>query len=218
MRLKKSTNSDTGKIVSSDKILIGAFLALRQAWELLGSARVLYEAAKYSSAYGLAVFSREEIGKSKLLERYWEASVAGKPVSVEELNSGELRSHTKKLRGAGKVLSEGVFFQGIPPEPGSREEYKLVRRIRDMNVRARDADPSKTHLGRLRSFYVEMHEAGVSWWTPWTIFDNIKSNGEILEAETCYEFRRRELKALRERVSSSNTVLANSLFLPTELA
>jgi hypothetical protein len=65
---KKSTNSKTVAktvaIVSSDKIFFGVFFPLRQAWELLSAATALQVAGKFSSAYGLAVFCRQEIGKS----------------------------------------------------------------------------------------------------------------------------------------------------------
>jgi AbiV family abortive infection protein len=216
MMTKKSANSNTAKIVTSDKILVGSFFALRQAWELVSAASILHRAGKYSSAYGLAVFSREEVGKSRLLEKHWEASVAGTPVSAQELNSGDLRSHAKKLRAAGKVLSEGVFFQGMPPDRGSSEEYELVRHIRDKNARARETDPDSTHLGRLRSFYVELHDAGLGWWKPWTAFDSTRSRREILEAETGYALRRCELEALKEKVGF-DTALASSLFLPPEM-
>lgn len=212
-----STNSKAVAIVSSEKILIGVFFALRQAWELLSSAEVLQRAKKFSSAYGMAVFCREEVGKSKLLQEYWEASKAGKSISAHELNSGALRSHAKKLRAVGKVLSQGVFSQGPPPDPGSSEAREELLRLRAINARARELDPARTHLGRLRAFYVEMHEAGAGWWTPWTIFDSTKSSGEILEAESAYILRRCELEALRKEVGRTDMVLRNSLHLPPEL-
>jgi AbiV family abortive infection protein len=214
----KSTKSKTVVIVSSNTILFGAFFALRQAWELLSAATVLQRAEKFSSAYGLAVFfCREEIGKSKLLEIHWEGSVAGKLVTAHDLNSGDLRSHAKKLRAAGKVLSQGVFFQGIPPDPGSSEEKELLGLIRKTNSRARESDPDRTHLGRQRAFYVEMHEAGVGWWRPWSSFDSARSSGEILEAEASYILRRSDLEALKKKIECTDIVFAGSLFLPPEL-
>jgi AbiV family abortive infection protein len=215
--VKKSQNPKIMPIVSSDKILIGMFFALRQSWELLSSARVLHEAEKFSAAYGLAVFCREEIGKSKILEKHWQASTAGQPVSVSDLNTGEMRSHSKKLRAVGKVLSEGVISQGTPPNPGSPEADEEFRHIHEINVRARALDPDRTHLGRQRAFYVEMHETAVGWWKPWTQFDRTRSRGEILEAECVYLFRRSELELLKEKVSAADFELGNSLHLPPEL-
>jgi AbiV family abortive infection protein len=160
---KKSTKSKTIVIVSSNTILFGVFFALQQAWELLSAATVLQRARKFSSAYGLAVFCREEIGKSKLLENHWEGSLAGKSVSAHDLNSGDLINDAKKIRAAGKVLSEGMCSWGMPPDPGSSQEKELISQLRKINDRARELDPKRTHLGRLRAFYVEMHEAGVGW-------------------------------------------------------
>lgn len=215
---RKGTNSIEAPLVSSDRILHGVFFTLRQAWELLCAAQILQANGKFSSAYGMAVFCREEIGKSKLLEKHWGASMSGKPVTVRDLNSGELRSHSIKLRAAGKVLSVVGIAVGVPPDPSSDDGRELFGRIHEMNVRAREADPDSTHLARQRAFYVEMHEAGVGWWTPWTAFDSPRSDGEIREAECEYLLRRCELEALRKRVGNIDIVLANGLYLPPELA
>src|ERR1700737_4127368 len=136
--MAKNTQPKTAVVVSSDKILLGVFFALRQAWELLSAATVLQGAGKFSSAYGVAVFCREEIGKSKLLEKYWEASMADKTVSAHDLNSGELRSHAKKLRAVGKALSQGMISQGLPPDLGSSEGYESSRRMHEINATARE--------------------------------------------------------------------------------
>ncbi len=213
---KKAKSSKVIVPVRGETILVGVFFALRQAWELLNAARILQGASKFSSAFGLAVFCREEIGKSKLLERYWRASIAGNPVSPQDLNSGDLRSHAKKLRAVGKILSEGVFSQGAPPDPGSTEAHELLRHLRQINVRARERDPEMTHLRRLRAFYVELHEEGVGWWKPWTQFDSARASGQILEAETAYDLRRIDLKALKAEVGRIDIVLANQLYLPRE--
>jgi AbiV family abortive infection protein len=214
---KKASRSKTATIVSTHTILAGVFFALRQAWELLSAATILQEAGKFPSAYGLAVFCREEIGKSKLLEKRWKDSLAGKLVSAQDLNSGDLRSHARKLRAVGKVLSEGVFSQGVPPDPGSSEANELLHHIRQINIRARELDPDRTHLRRQRAFYVEMHEAGVGWWKPWDFFDRARSRGEILEAESAYLLRRLELEVLKEKIGRADVVLGNSLYLPPEL-
>jgi AbiV family abortive infection protein len=214
---KKYSKSDTVVIQSSDTILFGVFSALRQAWELLGAATVLQHAGKFSSAYGLAVFSREEIGKSKLLEKHWEASVAGRLLSTHDLNSGDLMNHAKKLRAVGKILSQGVMSQGMPPDPGSSEETELVCQLRRINLRARELDPERTHLARQRAFFVEIHKGGVAWHTPWAAFDSTRSSQEILEAESAYLVRRRALKALKEKVGCTHTRLGNELHLPPEL-
>jgi AbiV family abortive infection protein len=211
----KSSSSKPPAVLSSDNILVGVFLALRQAWELLSSATILQHAEKFSSAYGLAVFCREEVGKSRLLEKYWEDSRAGRRVSTRDLNSGKLMNHAEKLRAAGKVLSEGIFSCGPPPDPGSTEERELFVRLHQINATARELDPSRTHLGRLRAFYVEMHEAGAGWWRPWIIFDGARSSREISEAECAYLLRRCELDALKKNIR--DVALRNRLYLPPEL-
>ncbi len=214
---KKAKISKAVAPLSSEKILAGVFFALRQAWELLSSARILHRARNFSSAYGLAVFCREEIGKSKLLERYWRESAAGRHVFPQDLNSGDLRSHARKLRAAGKILSEGMISQGIP-DPDSKEGQEFARRLHEINISARERDPEKTHRGRLRAFYVEIHDTGIGWWKPWTQFDSTGANAQVLEAEIACLLRRGELEALKVEVGRVDIVLANQLYLPREAA
>ncbi len=214
---KKAKISNAVVPLSNEKILAGVFFALRQAWELLSAARILHRAGKFSSAYGLAVFCREEIGKSKLLEQYWRGSAAGSPVFPQDLNSGDLRSHAGKLRAAGKILSEGMISQGTP-DPTSKEGQELAHRLHEINISARERDPEKTHRGRLRAFYVEIHETGIGWWKPWTQFDSTGASAQVLEAEIACLLRRGELEALKADVGRVDIVLANQLYLPQDAA
>jgi len=196
--------------VEADFIIAGVFFAARNAWELLRDARILNKAGSFASAYGLAVFCREELGKSKIWQEQWNRSLRGESVTLNDLRLGDAISHKKKLERVGKHLLEGVFSQGEPPEPGSIEEMKLTKRLSEINVRARQRDPEKTHIGRLRAFFVEVggNEFHAAYGQPRHLFlDGGKSHCEILEAEEAYDRIRGELIALTKSASLPHTVL-----------
>lgn len=195
--------------VEADFIIAGVFFAARNAWELLRDARILHNAGSYPSAYGLAVFCREELGKSKIWLEQWNRCLSGECVSLNDLRLGDAMNHKKKLEYVGKHLLEGVFSQGEPPEPGSTEEANLVKKISEINVRARQRDPEKTHIGRLREFFVEAggDEFHVVYGQPRHQFDRAGARSQILEADVAYERVRGELIALIVSASLPHTVL-----------
>lgn len=53
--------------VSEQTLLEGSWFALEQAGRLLHSAKVLFEIGDFSTAVAVAMFSREELGRSRLL-------------------------------------------------------------------------------------------------------------------------------------------------------
>ncbi len=199
----------TGVPVEADFIIAGVFFAARNAWELLRDAQMLHNAGSFASAYGLAVFCREELGKSKIWRDQWYRCLRGESVTLDDLKLGAVTNHRKKLERVGKHVLEGVFSQGEPPEPGSSEEAELAKRISEINVRARQRDPEKTHIARLRAFFVEVggNELHVAFGQPRNLFDRTTSRGQILEAEEAYDRVRRELIALIESASLPHTVL-----------
>ncbi len=195
--------------VEADFIIAGVFFAARNAWELLRDAWMLHNAGRYASAYGLAAFCREEIGKSKIWRDQWDRCKRGEPITLDDLKRGDATNHKKKLARVGKYLPQGIASYGEPPEPGSREEAEQAKRISEVSALARQRDPEKTHLGRLHAFFVEVggNEFHKAYSQPRDRFDRTRSRGEILEAEEAYDRVRRELMALTECASLPHTVL-----------
>ncbi len=195
--------------VEADFIIAGVFFAARNAWELLRDARMLHNAGSFASAYGLAVFCREELGKSKIWQEQWNRCRRGDLVTLDDLKLSGATNHRKKLERVGKHLSEGVFSGGEPPEPGSSEEAELAKRISEINVRARQGDPEKSHIGRLHAFFVEPggNEFHAAYGQPRHRFDRMRSSSQIIEAELAYDRVRRELMALIVSDSLPHTVL-----------
>jgi len=195
--------------LDADFIIAGVFFAARNAWELLRDAQMLQNAGSFASAYGLAVFCCEELGKSKIWQDQWYRCRRGESVTLDDLKLGAAANHRKKLERVGKHLLEGIFSQGEPPEPGSSEEAELAKRLSEINVRARQRYPEKTHIARLRAFFVEVggDELRAAFGQPRNLFDRTTSRSQILEAEVAYDRVRGELIALIESASLPHTVL-----------
>lgn len=195
--------------VEADFIIAGVFFAARNAWELLRDAQILHDAGSFASAYGLAVFCREELGKSKIWRDQWDRRLRGETVTLDDLKLGAASNHRKKLARVGKHLPQGIPSYGEPSEPGSREEAEQAKRISEISALASQSDPEKTHIGRLHAFYVESggNEFHKAYSQPRDRFDRARSRGEIIEAEVAYDQVRLELKALIVSASLPHTVL-----------
>src|SRR5712691_11244774 len=90
--------------VEADFIIAGVFFAARNAWELLRDARILHKAGCFASACGLAVFCREELGKSKIWQEQWNRCLRGGCITLDDLKLGGATNHRKKLESVGKHL------------------------------------------------------------------------------------------------------------------
>lgn len=202
------SNLKTRVAVTPDFIIAGVFFAARNAWELLRDAHALYDRGSFASAYGLAVFCREELGKSKIWLEQWNRCLCGESVSLDDLRFGDANNHKKKLARIGKFLNEGRFSLGEPPEPGSTEEADLAGAIHQMNVRARLVDPDRTHGRRLDAFFVRPggNEINKAYGQPRHQFDRTKSASQLLEADQAYDTVRRELLSLADNAPLPHTV------------
>src|SRR2546426_1074425 len=87
--------------VSSDYLLRGAVFALEQCGLLLSDARVLCEHGSYASAVVLAAFTREELGRYRILRGLWRRTMAGESFSVKQIRK-RCDDHVEKQR-------EGMF-------------------------------------------------------------------------------------------------------------
>ena len=90
-------------VVEADFIIAGVFFAARNGWELLRDARMLHNARSFASAYGLAVFCREELGKSKIWQEQWSRRRRGDRVTLDDLKLGGATNYRKKLERVGST-------------------------------------------------------------------------------------------------------------------
>lgn len=150
----------------------GAMHALAHAARLLEDAALLHSAARYSSAFHLAVMAREELGRSHLLE----AQAADVRERGGEVDLAEL---AKKLRHHEQKLAAGIatFELEIPASQMEERTAALASgdqgRIRAAQavVRAhvektKERAPRELHRRCLRSQYVELNAARDGWELP----------------------------------------------------
>jgi AbiV family abortive infection protein len=108
--------------------LEGGWFTLEQAGRLLQDARHLFDAARYSSAVGLALLSREELAKSRELFSLSMRVNRGEPISRDNAidRVGGMSHREKQRRGASMFT--------IPVDAATLETLR----------RGRDASPSTT--------------------------------------------------------------------------
>src|SRR5262245_55979046 len=105
--LAQAESSTSTDAVSPQYLLEGSAYALQRAGSLLRDAAMLYRKGSYATAYALAVFGREEIGKHKLLLGLRRQAVEGKNISVKDVRNVCERHLTKGAAGTLSVTLRG---------------------------------------------------------------------------------------------------------------
>jgi AbiV family abortive infection protein len=98
---KKTTTQPT---VAPDVLLLGALYALEQCGILLSDAAELVELRRYPTAAGIALRAREELGRHKMLLKFWGDSIKGESVARDTLETA-LQNHENKQRHGSLSLS-----------------------------------------------------------------------------------------------------------------
>jgi AbiV family abortive infection protein len=160
-----------GRTVSADDLLHGAGYAVEQAGRLLHDAVGLWKADRYSSAVVLAVFSREEAGRSEIYVAQRREALHGGSISIEEL-AKLCSDHVVKLRrgSSGTTLlwgaEQAATFQPLFGDRKSAGFRKARGRTDDLIKRMAKRDPDDTHAKRCRALYVEPSETISGWNRP----------------------------------------------------
>jgi AbiV family abortive infection protein len=178
----------------------GAWYALEQAGRLLESSTVLFEMGDSSSAVGLAMLGREEIGRSRILRRLAEDVQNGITIAPKDVRAA-YEDHVDKQR-------EGMFGTALRAEPGTelhrlfRERidnppyseawHKADEELKRVHKSKRKRAPSTYHDLRTRAFYVDLQESG-AWYRPCDIARQDAKN-EIIDAVNDYAGERDRLR------------------------
>jgi AbiV family abortive infection protein len=177
-----------GQTVSSDTLLQGAWYALEQAGRLLHSSATLFEADDHSTATGIAMLGREEIGRSRILRRLADKVREGKYISQKEVENA-CEDHVEKQRAA--VLSTAMrtspgerlddLSQTLIHESPSSASWQAAHK--ELQI-ATDAKTKRTqddrHLLRMRCFYIDLPPSGERWERPSEI------GWQVAKDEICY--------------------------------
>jgi AbiV family abortive infection protein len=126
--------------ISEQTLLEGSWHAVVQAGRLLHSAVLLFDSGDASSALVLAMFGREELGRSRLLRTCAGEVNAGQLYTPSEI-AAKCDDHVEEYRAANELLERA---------------YEAKRKRR----------PDDRHEARCDGLHVDLDEAGTSWHRP----------------------------------------------------
>ena len=183
----------TDPAVSEQTLIEGVWFAVEQAGRLLASATVLCDAGDFASGLVMAMFGREELGRSRLLMEAASEVRAGAALSRSDI-SERCRGHVDKH-------AAGALSTVLRPAPGDaaydalckRDEATLgslewdeadaaVHAIADAEL---EATPKRRHAVRMSSMYVDMTEDGAGWYRPASV-DALMARNEVSDAVNDY--------------------------------
>ncbi len=160
--------------VTKQTLLHGAWYAFEQAGELLDSSVTLIDADKFSTATGVAMLGREELGRYKILRRLADEVADGRVMSGDDVQSA-CDDHEDKQKAAtlsttmrtqqGTRLGEVLRTRMTEPpsSPAWQVADKVIEAATDAKIKRTPAD---RHQLRMNSFYVDLQLNGTSWSRP----------------------------------------------------
>jgi AbiV family abortive infection protein len=164
-------------MISEACLLEGSWYALEQAGRFLHTAVGVYDRGDPATGLALAMFSREEVGRSRIL-RTLADEVAGGAVLTSKNVNDRCNDHVKKQRQG----ATGTTIRVTPPSqladalqvrassaPGS-PDWKAARdKISDAVTSKTKRDPQDRHDMRERALYVDLDVNSQVWSRPCTI-------------------------------------------------
>lgn len=161
-------------MISEDTLLRGSWYALEQAGRLLRSAVTLFDGGDPSTAVVLAMFGREELGRSQILRKLAAKVKAGEKLTAKQISKSCDR-HLAKQEAAvlsttlrvdpNTQLSAAVQTRvcaGFNSEAGR----KASAEIEEATKAKRKRDPKSRHDARVQGLYVDLDDSGTSWIRP----------------------------------------------------
>ncbi len=190
-------------VVDEQVLLEGSWLALEQAGALLQDAVRLHDGGSYATAVALAMFAREELGRSRILRACSAEVDAGKILSSEDIHS-RCEDHVKKQTASalsvvltvadrndnsGLARALRAYGQAAPGSP----EWLAAKKIVDQATAAKNArQASDRHGVRCGALYVDLLDGGTDWHRPLDITAE-ESYRQVNDARNDYEGERDRL-------------------------
>lgn len=160
--------------VTEQTLLEGSWYALEQAGRLLRSATSIFESGDFSTALAVAMFGREELGRSRLLRECSREVHDGKPLQAHEITK-RCEDHVRKQAASafGTTLRPpansqlGMALHAVSAyQPGSAEWNKANDVINSAVEAARKRQPHDRHEARCDGLYVDLNDLGTGWLRP----------------------------------------------------
>jgi AbiV family abortive infection protein len=166
-------------ILSEGFLIQGAFYAVEQAGHLLHDAVLLFNRGRYASSLVLDTFSREEMGRARILLNNASkvqkgGAVYASPLS-KELSGGRRKTHLPRLSAGQRsvrVALNQLFGRFLsPPDPGSRTGILREVRISGQEFaqamqQFRGELADQTLQMRKRALYTDLIQSGTRWNRP----------------------------------------------------
>jgi len=193
----KGRPADRTTPVTEQFLLEGAWHALDQAGRLLCSASILFDGGDSSTALAIAMFGREELGRSKLLRDCAREVRGGSDISAQEVTRCT-DDHVKKQAAASlsvvmrmrpgsaawTAATDGSRTD-IPDEERSAA-HETVRRAFEAKAKKQ---PHARHEDRCSALYVDLNALGTKWRRPSAIGREDARNS-IVDAVNDYALER----------------------------
>jgi AbiV family abortive infection protein len=172
--------------VTAETLLQGAWYSLEQAGRLLVTSVMVFEKGDVSTATGIAMFGREELGRYKILRRLADEANTGS-VFVDYVQA-EVDDHEDKQRAA--TLSSTIRTErgtGLDDllrtrmrEPPASDAWRIAdEKLKIVTDAKTKRTPADRHRLRMKCLYVDIESNGLGWRRPHDL-----SAKEALEAIT----------------------------------
>jgi AbiV family abortive infection protein len=161
-------------MISEDTLLRGSWYSLEQAGRLLRSSVSLFDGGDPSTAVVLAMFGREELGRSQILRDLAAKVKAGEKLTAKQI-SKSCENHIAKQEAAALSTTLRVhpntqlsaamqtrMHAGLHSEAGRNASAEIGKAIKAKRKR----DPMSRHDARVQGLYVDLDDSGTSWIRP----------------------------------------------------
>lgn len=160
--------------VAEQTLLEGSWWALGQAGRLLRSATTLFESGDFGTALAVAMFGREELGRSRLLRNCAREVREGKTLQAHEITK-RCEDHVRKQEASAfgitlRPSSDSQLGKALSAltehEPGSEQWNNANDVINSAADAKRKRQPHERHQARCSSLYVDLNDPGTDWLRP----------------------------------------------------
>jgi AbiV family abortive infection protein len=210
-------------MVTADTLRQGAWYALEQAGRLCDAAAVLADEGHPITGAAVAMFGREELGRSRILRELADRVDTGVTLECADVHEACDNHVSKQSAGAFSTTVRAEPPGGVDAplrgmlsaEPGS-DEWKAAKEMADLATNAkRKRNPQRRHLIRTGALYVDLNESGSGWLRPSTR-DSSETLDEIVDGVNDYAA---ELDRLRDDVLKDDypEMARARLSMPTQI-
>ena len=164
-------------MISETVLLEGSWYALEQAGRLLHAAVGVYDRGDPGTALALAMFGREEVGRSRILRTLADEVACGASLSSKNVTD-RCNDHVKKQRAGAagttlRVAPPSELSKALQVQTSSATKSPVWKAARDVISAAvaskAKRDPQYRHDMREKALYVDLDSNSKIWSRPCTI-------------------------------------------------